>query len=481
MDEDARHAHTEAHERFRTTLAHRRQLIADQWGELRSGRWSAAGVDMLRHWVHQLANSSILYGYAALGEYARELEHRLRSVVGDRRPSQDSVAGIVGSVSRLKLQLDRVLAMDPAEIDPHAAKKETQPVAPALLLFEPDEAGHGTSAQPEARIWLDVCIEQAAGDGDAWSALPNGAALLLEEATQAQHQERKERLEQALAARPQFRWQSTLQALRPGSGSHSVAAQRLESTALAAQSKLAIPPSPAASAARPASVFASKALPFERLALLVQPVCDADGQVQRLHDVLVRQREADGRLSPVPELSHSETQAIGAQLDLWVMRTAVQHMAAMPPHDRGIELAVRLSEASLDNPLLVPVVKAQLAGIPTGSADRLVLQIDERWLAVHEQAGIDAVAKLRDLGCGLMLGYFGETGHPRSAAWAAWFDYAKLAPARVDDLARATTRRETLEKQIRSAAERGGRVVAWPGKGRKGKQLLVDWGVRLFL
>ncbi|HEX5756326.1 MAG TPA: EAL domain-containing protein [Arenimonas sp.] len=479
MDEDARHAHTEAHERFRTTLAHRRQLIADQWGELRSGRWSAAGVDMLRHWVHQLANSSIQYGYSALGEYARELEHRLRSVVGDSRPSQDSVAGIVGSVSRLKLQLDRVLAMDPAEIDPHASKKQTQPIAPALLLFTPDGMENGSPVSPEAQIWLDVCIEQAAGDGDAWSALPDGAALLLEKATLAQHEARKAGLEKALAARPQFRWQSTLQPLRPGSGSHAAAAQRLESTALAAQ--LAVSPSPAAPAVRPASVFASKALPFERLALLVQPVCDENGKPQRLHDVLVRQREADGRLSPVPELSHSETKAIGAQLDLWVMRTAVQHMAAMPPHSRGIELAVRLSEASLDNPMLVPVVKAQLAGIPKGSPDRLVLQIDERWLAVHEQAGIEAVATLRDLGCELMLGYFGETGHPRSAAWAAWFDYAKLAPSRVDDLARASARRETLEKQIRSAAERGGRVVAWPGKGRKAKQLLVDWGVRLFL
>ena len=134
MTDDSRHQHTQDHERFRASLAQRRQLIIELWTGLRLVRWSSLEVELLRNMVHELGNSCTEYGLPALGEYARELEHRLQEVTGEAPRPMEAMAGIMASVGRLTIQIDRVLAMDPAEMPTQAGRD-----APLPIVYAADE------------------------------------------------------------------------------------------------------------------------------------------------------------------------------------------------------------------------------------------------------------------------------------------------------------------------------------------------------
>jgi DNA-binding response OmpR family regulator/EAL domain-containing protein (putative c-di-GMP-specific phosphodiesterase class I) len=784
---DPRQEFAELHHRFRSTLGLRRQLIVDQWNELRTVRWSIAGVDMLQVWVHQMAGSSASFGYPALGEYARELECRLAGVAGGAAHSMDAVAGIAASVERLRIHIDRVLAMEPSELpvpqtvsaaenasrsliyvvdgdadvlellasclrtqgyrvktyaDPDAMLPDlageppttilmdvgfsggrwkgthainsirsnsrvqipvvlisartdidarllalragaaaylTKPVdlrdlfatmhlacmegannplrvlvvdddatagndhaavlraagmtvsvltQPKLALqvlpgFRPDvalvdlhlpacsgnelvtilsdvpeyatlpvvclsadasemaqnrafelgahffltksvsarelvealrkcvlenerrsallgrathrEAGrgavsreaflsrldsaigapaaegssaalvylaldqlaevhgrYGVSGAMEVQHGLEKCVSAMVGDVDDWFVLGTTViAMLLGPRPMDSHRDFLAGLERTIATngfwigreRLPCTASAVLLPLSPTNGSVNEVLARVEHAERAAsraggnQYLVIERPPPQELDLQPTG----RGLPIDQLALHLQPIVDEQGAEQHIYDVLVRLRDPSGALLParmfLPELA---AMGLAAQLDLWVMGAAVEHLATMPKVGRGIELAVRLSTTSLDSALLVPDVRAIISAISNCSGNRLVFQIDEEWLALHEVAGIELVVALHDLGCGAMLCNFGGTEHPLSKAWAGWFDYAKISQRRLENIVSEADERRAVEEMIRDAAIRGALIIACQIDSEQTMSTLRSWGVRLF-
>ena len=787
MIDDPRQEFAELHHRFRSTLGLRRQLIVDQWTELRTVRWSIAGVDMLQVWVHQMAGSSGSFGYPALGECARELEHRLAGVTGGAAHSMDAVAAIAASVERLRIHIDRVLAMEPSELpvpqtvlaaegssrslihvvdgdadilellasclrtqgyrvkayadpdamlpdlvdDPpttilmdvgfsggrwqgihainsirsnsriripvvlisartdidarllalragaaayltkpvdlrdlfatmhlacmeganaplrvlvvdddaiagnhHAAVLRAAGMAASVLIqpmlalqvipeFRPDvllvdlhlpacsgnelvtilsdvpkyatlpvvclsadasqmaqnrafelgahfflpkpatahelvetlrkcvlenerrsallgrvkhlKAGcgavsreaflsrldsaigapaaegssaalvylaldqlaevhgrYGVSGAMEVQYSLEKCVSAMVGDDDDWFVLGTTViAMLLGPRPMDSHRDFLAGLERTIATsgfwlgREQLPCTASavLLPLLPTSGSVSEVLARVEHAERAASAAggnqyLVIERPPLQELGLQPT---GRGLPVDRLALHLQPIVDEQGAEQRIYDVLVRLRDASGALLParmfLPELA---SMGLAAQLDLWVMGAAVEHLRTMPRAGRGIELAVRLSSTSLDSAMLLPDVGAIVSALANGSGNRLVFQIDEEWLALHAVAGIELVVALHDLGCGAMLCNFGGTEHPLSTTWAGWFDYAKVSQPRLENIASKAGERRAVEEMIREAAVRGALIIACQIESEQTMSTLRGWGVRLF-
>lgn len=133
MNDSDRASDVQRHEQFRATLGRRRQLIAERWMELRMMRWSRTGADQMRAMVRELADQATSFGYTALGELARELQHRIEAVLGDYSPFKELIGGITASVERVNLQVDRVLNAGSAE-------RSTVAVAAAPVAAEPFSA-----------------------------------------------------------------------------------------------------------------------------------------------------------------------------------------------------------------------------------------------------------------------------------------------------------------------------------------------------
>ncbi len=789
MSDDSRHQHTADHERFRQTLAQRSQAIVELWTGLRLVRWSSLQVERLRNMVHDLGNSCTQHGLPALGEYARELERRLQLVTGDAPRPQEAIAGIMASVGRLTNQIDRVLAMDPAEMptpvdrdaapplvyaadedaddlallascvrafgyrvktfgDPGAMLSELARDAPVaivmdigftggnwqgieavsairatgrsrtpvvflsaradvearvralragasafltkpvdlsdlfatlrlartdsareslrVLVIENDETGASQHAEvlnaagmtasvlaqpmlaleaiprfmpdvllldvrlvectgeemvrlvsdvPEHQTLPMVCLsddpgqagvsrgldlglhrfvsrqasahelvaalrqcvlenerwiarlghvshlesnrgacsrerflfrldtaiaasrasepsaalvylalDQLAeahasygvnavldiqnsmeksvsallGDDDCWSVLGTSViAVLLASRSNDSQREFMASLARESASSGFWHGGAPLQCttsavvlpLSPGSGSVSEVLAKVERAEREARKAggnryVLIEEAGSQPKLKPGELGAESTdsrLQADLLALHLQPIVNERRVQQHIFDVLVRRRDSAGNLLAasafLPEL---DSIGLAHDLDRWVLATAVGYMTTVFHRAKGIELAVRLSAASLEDVTLLAHVRTMVSAIDKGPGNRLVFQIDEAWLGANEAPGIEVAVALRDLGCGVMLSNFGGTEHPRNTAWATWFDYAKLSPRRLADITAGKEARNAVERMIREAQVRGARIIACQIEDEETMSTLCRWGVRLF-
>lgn len=776
MSEDVKATIQQRHDRFRATLAQRRQLIAERWTELRMIRWTRYGIEQLRGWVRELADHSAEFGYPALGEVARELQNQVTSIIGDYPPFKELLGGVTASLERMNLQIDRILTAS-AGSTPNAPTEANaaEPAAPTLLLAiddpdstalisavahrlgltpvvnndvealrqlpgksppsflliseavlqrldasssrttvssrfgelpwlllaphphielryralsqgavaclsepvdidelaitlqlatlpltqaplnvqivadTPDLAERHAQVLREAGmtpllgaelanlpdvltsqaaqvllldlnldtrkrdLWLDlmadtpgfdclpiVCLNvqrdrpevrhrrtlflaspaprkalplalrravlendrdnlrvarvarlrehdrtctpevffsrlasAAAGaqQGDARHAL---LALQIDQPVEAMKEPGLAGLSQAqlqleaalidalgtsgcctpagsiglwaiIEGSTDTEFQAFLERLRLGLADRkeglaaSAALLPLRNQTLLAQdaldhvedqlrqlrkhggNRLGLASSTAAPAKATAPATRSSPLPTKRMRLQVTPLNDLDGNPQPLHDASIHLSEVDGLEPPLSSLlSEVVTKGLATQLDLWEMHAAVEHLRALPEGARGIEIAMRLSTASRESTMLVPVVRNALAALPEDRGFRLVFEVQESWLVDHNAVAVEMVEGLRSLGCGVMLGDFGGTDNPRSVAWASWFDYARISNRRHEHLAGRGDTRSAAEKLIRTATSRGARIIAGrvPDKVLRGQ--LGEWGVTLF-
>lgn len=222
------------------------------------------------------------------------------------------------------------------------------------------------------------------------------------------------------------------------------------------------------------------ALPERHMRLHVRPLEDAGGTPQMLRDAQIEWQDDNGTLKPSTELfARVIANGLATQLDVWEMHAAASELLALPESIRGVEIAMRLSTASRESVMLVPVVRSVVAKLPPDRGFRLVFEVAESWLVNQNAAAVEMVEALRGLGCGVMLGDFGGTDNPRNLAWASWFDYARLSQRCIDQLTDTDESRQRVEKLLRAASSRGARIIA-RAKNRKLRGTLSEWGVALF-
>ncbi|MBB3231254.1 bifunctional diguanylate cyclase/phosphodiesterase [Halomonas stenophila] len=148
-----------------------------------------------------------------------------------------------------------------------------------------------------------------------------------------------------------------------------------------------------------------KALQDDGFALMVQPIVRLEDRDVKHYEVLIRMREADGRLvSPANFIPVAERNGMIVQLDRWVLHHSLKALRQL--QEQGVSLAVNLSGHSLHDRGLESFLAEELA---SSGADphHLILEITETAAVTDFSTARGVLQAIRSLGCRTALDDFG--------------------------------------------------------------------------
>jgi EAL domain-containing protein (putative c-di-GMP-specific phosphodiesterase class I) len=153
-----------------------------------------------------------------------------------------------------------------------------------------------------------------------------------------------------------------------------------------------------------------EALQQNRFVLYAQPITRVDdpyGKPWR-HEVLVRLRTRDNQLlQPGAFIPAAERFGLIADLDRWVIKTALREFAAFgEKHGRG-GISINISGASLVDEDLADLVRSELASSGVAPA-QVCFEIAETAAVNRLSQAMRFIDALRDLDCGFALDDFGS-------------------------------------------------------------------------
>jgi diguanylate cyclase (GGDEF)-like protein len=157
------------------------------------------------------------------------------------------------------------------------------------------------------------------------------------------------------------------------------------------------------------------------LEIYYQPVVNLeDGKVSSCEALLRWRHPERGMISPAEFIPIAEDSGLINQLGLWVLNTACAEAVTWPDH---VRVAVNVSPVQFRSPSLALNVAAALAasGLP---ASRLELEITEAVLIRDDEAALDMLHQLRELGVRIALDDFG-TGYS-SLSYLQRFPFDKI-------------------------------------------------------
>ena len=163
-----------------------------------------------------------------------------------------------------------------------------------------------------------------------------------------------------------------------------------------------------------------KALLEQSFFLVFQPVVYLDSGNISHYEVLIRMRGANNEtITPNEFIPVAERMGLIHGIDLWVVESAIDFLAALPPNQTHICLAINLSSVAFQDESLLPTIKNKLE-LTWVNANRITFEITET-------AAIDSfvqtrkmIEQIRVLGCKFALDDFG--------AGFCSFNYLKTFP-----------------------------------------------------
>lgn len=208
-----------------------------------------------------------------------------------------------------------------------------------------------------------------------------------------------------------------------------------------------------------------------------QPVISLQGEPGATYEALLRLESSDGEaIAPGTFIPLAEEHGLLGRIDTWVVRRAIQSLAA---HARGgtpVTLMVRVSQASLADEALIAWIRSALAehGVP---GEHLVLMLSESKVFTHLHAAQAFGGAVSALGCRLGLEHFGA-GLDSSQL------LTHLSPAFVKldgSFARDLTTNPDNQEQVKAIAERtrkaGIRSVAGHVEDAASMSILFNAGI----
>jgi diguanylate cyclase (GGDEF)-like protein/PAS domain S-box-containing protein len=151
-----------------------------------------------------------------------------------------------------------------------------------------------------------------------------------------------------------------------------------------------------------------RAIDEESFILYCQPIADvASGDVSQ-YELLLRLEDEGGRVIPATAfLSTAERFDLVQEIDRWVVRQAIDLIAAHSRAGRELKLEVNISAKSIGDPELPQVIETNLADAAIDPA-LLVLEITETTAIANMDEAVDFATRLSRLGCGFALDDFGR-------------------------------------------------------------------------
>lgn len=194
------------------------------------------------------------------------------------------------------------------------------------------------------------------------------------------------------------------------------------------------------------------ALDGDELALYCQPILSLEAAGgYPMAEILVRMREEEQAMLPPGEfLPVYEHYGMMPQLDRWIVRHVLQHLARGGTYAR---FSINLSGQTLRDAGFPEYVAGQAreSGVP---ADALVFEIDEPDMMAQAPAVSAFAAAIKRVGCGMLFDGFGRRSISFAPLKAMRFDYVK-----VDGSISRQVLRSKLAASRMSAVARVGRAI----------------------
>jgi len=170
------------------------------------------------------------------------------------------------------------------------------------------------------------------------------------------------------------------------------------------------------------------ALEKDHLCLYVQPIValgkeGGPGSGMAMIEILVRLREEEARMLPPGDfLPAFEHYGMMADLDRWVLRTALRNLAAGGPVQT---ICVNASSQTLEQPGFADFAASQLKATKIDPA-ALIIEIDESDTIYRRAAAERFAAEMKGVGCRLTLDGFARRSVTFDALKALRTDYVKV-------------------------------------------------------
>ncbi len=200
------------------------------------------------------------------------------------------------------------------------------------------------------------------------------------------------------------------------------------------------------------------ALDKDELVLYCQPIAALDGAVRfPMAEVLVRLRDEEQALLPPGQfLPLFEHYRMMPELDRWVVRKTVQHLAG---NSRIPRFSINLSGQTLEDATFPRDVALELvsSGVP---GTKLLFEISEADALFQTERSLRFSVGIRAVGCGIMVGGFGRRAATFMPLKTLRPDYVKVDGTIVRKLLSAPAAEAKLKAILRVGEVMGFQVIA---------------------
>lgn len=142
--------------------------------------------------------------------------------------------------------------------------------------------------------------------------------------------------------------------------------------------------------------------------LVFQPIVRlSDGLISH-YETLIRMRDSNGAkdLSPADFIPAAERMGLIHKIDFWVLHSALEYLAGLPPELSHVGLSINLSTVALQHESLLTIIRLQLERLWIDPS-RVTFEITETAAADNFKTIRDSIMRLRALGCRFSLDDFG--------------------------------------------------------------------------
>jgi len=219
-----------------------------------------------------------------------------------------------------------------------------------------------------------------------------------------------------------------------------------------------------------------EALENDRFALYAQPIMDlADGRLSQ-HELLLRLADGGEFVLPGLFLDTAERSGLIQDIDRWVVRQAIQLIAAHRSAGRELRLEVNLSGKAFADQELLRIIQRELAGTGIDPAS-LILEVTETAAIANIDQAQSFLRTLRALGCGFALDDFGVGFSSFSHLKHLPVDYLKIDGSFIRDLPRSPVDQHLVQAMVAVARGLGKRTIAEFVGDDETLNLLKEFGV----
>jgi diguanylate cyclase (GGDEF)-like protein len=214
--------------------------------------------------------------------------------------------------------------------------------------------------------------------------------------------------------------------------------------------------------ARPLTEFERlrHAIDNNRLTLYCQPIVDLRESTVTQYEVLLRMKgDQDEALSPSSFLSIAERLGLIAAIDAWVVKEAIELIAALDRVGQALTLNINISGKSVGDPLLMELIDRTLSETGVDPA-RLVFEVTETAAIANLEDAKAFAEQLRLRGCRFALDDFGTGFGSFYYLKHIPFDYLKIDGDFIQGFAGNATDTLVVEAIVKIAQGMGKKTVA---------------------